>query len=112
MNFVILKKKQYFQSQRKADCLAPPPLNLEQSLNDEIERLATVNGNLKQEVVRLGCANDLLKKQTHINDVSLSIKEDLKRVKEKGEKNDKNKGKILMKKKSGRQSRIDSYHSI
>lgn len=79
-------------------------LRLEQNLNVEIGRLARDNENLKQEIVRLDYANNQLKKKNHSDEVLQSVKEDFKRVKEKGEKNDRNKGKMLTKKKSGTES--------
>ncbi|XP_046816045.1 centrosomal protein of 135 kDa-like isoform X5 [Vespa crabro] len=66
---------------------------IEKSLNDEIERLSKENECQKQDIIQLQYTNKILKEQL---DTEVACGDDLKQLREKGEKNDQNRGKKSM----------------
>ncbi|XP_035738113.1 centrosomal protein of 135 kDa-like isoform X4 [Vespa mandarinia] len=66
---------------------------IEKSLNDEIERLSKENECQKQDIIQLQYTNKVLKEQL---DTEVACGDDLKQLREKGEKNDQNRGKKSM----------------
>ncbi|XP_043665843.1 centrosomal protein of 135 kDa-like isoform X1 [Vespula pensylvanica] len=66
---------------------------IEKSLNDEIERLSKENECQKQDIIQLQYTNKVLKEQLG---TEVACGDDLKQVREKGEKNDQNRGKKSM----------------
>lgn len=71
---------------------------LEKSLNDEIERLSKENECQKQDIIQLQYTNKVLKEQLG---TEVACGDDLKQVREKGEKNDQNRGKKSMGNRTG-----------
>ncbi|KAK2585798.1 hypothetical protein KPH14_010403 [Odynerus spinipes] len=70
---------------------------IEKSLNEEIERLSTENESQKQDIIQLQYTNKVLKEQLSGTKVVEGVLGDgPKQSKEKGEKNDQNKGKKNM----------------
>lgn len=67
---------------------------IEKNLNDEIERLAKENEKQRQDIIQLQYSNKLLKEQIHTKEI-LQDRDgaDLRSGKEKGKKNDYNRGK-------------------
>ncbi|XP_024940651.1 uncharacterized protein LOC107267564 isoform X3 [Cephus cinctus] len=74
---------------------------IEKSLNDEIERLIKENEYRKEEITQLKCNNNLLEEKIRLKTSLQSDNGDaLKKMREKGDKNDKNKGKKITKKRT------------
>ncbi|XP_043502360.1 centrosomal protein of 135 kDa [Polistes fuscatus] len=70
---------------------------IEKSLNDEIERLSKENESQKQDIIQLQYTNKVLREQLGSTKVMEGASEnDLKQLREKGEKNDQNRGKKSM----------------
>lgn len=69
---------------------------IEKNLNDEIERLIKENEKQRQDIIQLQYSNKLLKEQINRREILLDdVGINLKDAKEKGRKNDYDRGKII-----------------